>query len=101
MIRDELYYDLKLPKLLDGHNALLETQLDNAARTIAWAWERSDGGRSFGFTGLHFHENWRRKEYRRLIGQGVLWTLKQTIPPGGLDVDVADSDLALTDDPAE
>ena len=27
---------------------------------VSWAWPRPDGGRSFGFTGLHFHENWRR-----------------------------------------
>jgi type 1 glutamine amidotransferase len=98
---DELYYDLKFPKKLDGHTTLLETQISDAVHTIAWAWERPDGGRSFGFTGLHFHENWKRPEYRRLVSQGVLWTLNETIPADGLNVDLTDSDFALPDDPAK
>ena len=36
--------------------------------------------RSFGFSGLHFHDNWRLPEYRRLVAQGVLWSLKLPIP---------------------
>ena len=50
--------------------------------------ERSDGGRSFGFSGLHFHENWQLPEYRRLVTQGVLWTLDLPIPIGGVDVNL-------------
>ena len=52
------------------------------------AWERPDGGRSFGFCGLHFHDNWGRAEYRRLVAQGVLWTMKLEIPKEGLAVEV-------------
>jgi hypothetical protein len=53
---------------------------------VAWAWQRPDGGRSFGFTGLHFHDNWQLSEYRRLVVQGVLWSLKLPIPSSGVDV---------------
>jgi hypothetical protein len=62
---------------------------------VAWCWERPDRGRSFGFSGLHFHDNWRLTEYRRLVAQGVLWTLKKPIPKEGLPVTVTDEDLKL------
>jgi len=71
----------------------MRIEIDGHEETIAWAWERPDGGRSFGFTGLHYHENWRREEYRRLVAQGVVWTLKKPIPKDGLKVAVTDDDL--------
>ena len=58
-------------------------------------WQRDDGGRSFGFTGLHVHNNWRLPEYRRLVAQAILWTLKMAIPEGGINVDVPDEIFAL------
>ena len=51
--------------------------------------------RSFGFSGLHFHDNWQQADYRRLVAQGVLWTLKQPIPKDGLNVAIAAEDLKL------
>lgn len=101
VIGDELYYDLKFPPIAEGHTSLLETRVSGAAYSIAWAWERRDRGRSFGFTGLHFHENWNRMEYRRLVTQGILWTLNESIPAEGLKVDIDESDLALPIDPAK
>src|SRR5437764_1062788 len=63
--------------------------------SFIWTWERPDGGRSFGFSGMHYHDNWRLIEYRRLIAQSVLWTLKLPIPKEGLPVRVEDKDLQL------
>ena len=54
------------------------------------------GGRSFGFSGMHFHDNWKRDDYRRLVAQGVLWTVKLPVPEKGLVVDLADADFLLT-----
>jgi hypothetical protein len=54
----------------------VEATIDGRAETVAWAYERPDGGRSFGFSGLHFHDNWARPEYQKLIVQATLWTLK-------------------------
>jgi len=85
-VREELYFKLKLPKGDHGVKALLTAEIDGSKQMVAWTWPRPDGGRSFGFTGLHFHDNWKREEYRRLISQGVLWTLKLPIPEKGLDV---------------
>ena len=85
-IRDEFYYDLKL---YPGSNELLpilQVEIDGKLRTVAWAWERPDGGRSFGFSGLHFHENWQIPEVRRLVAQAVLWTNHVPVPKDGLPV---------------
>ena len=42
----------------------------------AWAWQRGDGGRSFGYSGLHFDDNWKLPAYPRLLKRAVLWTMK-------------------------
>lgn len=51
---------------------------------VAWAYERPDGGRSFGFTGGHFHWNWGREPFRRLVANAILWTAKVEVPEQGV-----------------
>lgn len=94
-VRDEFYYRLKFIKSDKGVHPLLRVTIDAQPETVAWCWERPDRGRSFGFSGLHFHDNWRLPEYRRLAAQGVLWTLKKPIPKDGLPVEVTEADLKL------
>jgi hypothetical protein len=79
-VRDEFYYHLKFAKPADTIRPVLQVPIDDGLETVAWSWERPDGGRSFGFSGLHFHENWSLPEYRRLVLQGVLWSLRLPIP---------------------
>ena len=74
--RDEFYHHLKFVKDKQAVTPLLQADIDGRRETIAWAWERPGGGRSFGFTGLHFHENWGVPEYRQLVVQGVVWTMR-------------------------
>ena len=74
---------------------LIQVEIDGSKETVAWAWERPDKGRSFGFSGLHFHDNWRLPEYRRLVTQAVLWSVKLSVPKEGANVDVKDDDLKL------
>ena len=96
-VRDEFYYSLKKP-VEDARvlvTPLLQGSIDDADQMVAWAAQRRDDGRSFGFSGLHFHDNWKLPEYRRLVLQGILWTLKQPIPDEGLDVSVEPQDLKL------
>jgi hypothetical protein len=94
-VRDEFYYRLKFLKAEQGIQPLLRVTIDDQPETVAWCWERPDHGRSFGFSGLHYHDNWRLIEYRRLVAQGVLWTLKKPIPKDGLPVRVIEDDLKL------
>ncbi|MCI0457968.1 MAG: ThuA domain-containing protein [Gemmataceae bacterium] len=95
IVRDEFYYRLKFARPEGSTKPVLRVRIDDSDETVAWSWERPDGGRSFGFSGLHFHENWRLIEYRRLVAQAVLWTLRLPVPTKGLDVRVADKELSL------
>lgn len=96
-LKDEFYYRLKLAdkgRLVP----LWQAKLDGREETIAWAFERPDGGRSFGFVGMHYHRNWSLAACRRLVVQGFLWTLDLPIPERGLAVDIAPEDLRIRDD---
>jgi hypothetical protein len=73
-IHDEFYYKLKFVRDPEVQ-PLVRAEIDGSAETVAWAWSRPDGGRSFGFSGLHFHANWKSDAYRELMPRGVLWTL--------------------------
>ena len=53
--------------------------------TLAWAVERPDGGRGFGFTGGHFHLNWQNDQQRRLVLNALVWLAKLEVPAGGID----------------
>jgi type 1 glutamine amidotransferase len=55
------------------------------SETVAWAFERADGGRSFGFTGAHFHRNWGEAPFRRVVLDAILWTAGVEVPAGGAD----------------
>ncbi|MEM6469295.1 MAG: ThuA domain-containing protein, partial [Planctomycetota bacterium] len=55
-------------------------------QTVAWAYERPDCGRSFGFTGGHFHWNWGNDNIRRLVTNAIRWT-------AGADIEMDGSDL--------
>lgn len=79
-VREEFYYALKWPNGGVKPTLLMEAVIDGEAYPVAWAYDRADGGRSFGFSGLHFHANWDRAEYQRLVKQGVLWTLSRDLP---------------------
>ena len=96
-VRDELYFALKFPESRQGLIPLLHARGSGVDDVVAWAWERPGSGRSFGFTGLHYHENWNQLEYRRLIVQGILWTLQEQLPANGLSLEINQSDLALPD----
>jgi len=73
-IDDEFYYQLKFTKEA-GLMPLWQAKIDGHDETVAWTWQRPDGGRSFGFSGAHFHRNWERDEYRTMVREGILWTM--------------------------
>jgi type 1 glutamine amidotransferase len=51
---------------------------------VAWASEREDGGRGFGFTGGHDHWNWGNDNFRRIMLNAIVWTAKGEVPEGGV-----------------
>jgi len=79
-LNDEFYYALKRDPANKDLKPLLTARIDDQDEMVSWAWERPDGGRSFGFSGLHFHANWENENYQRLVGQAVLWTMNVKPP---------------------
>lgn len=51
---------------------------------MAWAREREDGGRGFGFTGGHYHWNWGHNEFRQLMLNAIAWSAQVEVPEGGV-----------------
>lgn len=69
-----------------GNPAVREAVAKGIPQHVGWATEREDGGRSFGFTGGHFHWNWGRTEPTRIVANAILWTAKVEIPEEGAAV---------------
>jgi type 1 glutamine amidotransferase len=51
---------------------------------VAWAYERANGGRGFGFTGGHFHQNWQQDDFRKIVLNALIWTAKGEVPVKGV-----------------
>lgn len=70
-----------------GNPAVREAVLKNQQpQHIAWEFERGGGrGREFGFTGGHFHNNWRNDDFRKLVLNSIVWTAHGEIPDNGID----------------
>ena len=51
---------------------------------VAWAVERKDGGRGFGFTGGHYHAGWSNDSQRTLVLNAIVWTAKAEVPAAGV-----------------
>jgi type 1 glutamine amidotransferase len=98
-LRDEWYYGIRFLEDLRGVTPILQAvPPDNTRRTeatklragqietLAWAYERPDGGRSFGFTGGHFHRNWGSEHFRRIVVNAILWCAKEEVPSQGAKV---------------
>jgi hypothetical protein len=69
------------------------------AETMMWAYERADGGRSFGFTGGHTHTNWGDPNQRRIVLNALLWIAKVAVPESGVVDRITASDLTVNLDP--
>ncbi len=58
---------------------------------VAWACERSDGGRAFACTGPHYHASFQNDDFRRLALNAILWTAKIEVPQRGVRSTVNDA----------
>jgi type 1 glutamine amidotransferase len=96
-IDDEWYYQLKFSPAGKA-TPLYSAKIKGRNETVAWAYERADGGRSFGFSGLHYHRNWRELSYRRMVAQSVLWALDLPVPEDGLACNVPESVYQLANE---
>jgi type 1 glutamine amidotransferase len=86
-VKDELYYRIFLGQGPPDVTAILTAQLppkEPKPETVAWCVERKDGGRGFGFTGGHFHNNYRLDAFRTMVLNAIVWTARLDVPEGGV-----------------
>ena len=69
------------------------------AEAMLWAVERPDGGRGFGFTGGHFHDNWANDSFRKVILNACLWLAKVDVPEDGVTSHVTQEQIDANLDP--
>jgi hypothetical protein len=69
------------------------------AECMMWVVERADGGRGFGFTGGHFHDNWGNDDFRKVVLNTLVWLAKAEVPEGGVESKVTQADLDANLDP--
>ncbi|HEV3115557.1 MAG TPA: hypothetical protein VGY58_00800, partial [Gemmataceae bacterium] len=69
------------------------------SETMMWAMERPDSGRGVGFTGGHFHKNWRDDNFRKVVLNAALWICKMDVPQDGVASAVTDANIMENLDP--
>ena len=107
-LNDEWYYNIRFAADQNAATPILaavppeSTRGTPAAKShagrsevVAWALERPDGGRGFGFTGGHFHTNWGNPNFRKLVLNALLWTANADVPPRGIECAVSPDELKL------
>ncbi len=100
-LKDEWYYKIRFDPSDTRVTPILSLSLpalDNP-ETVAWATERTDGGRGFGFTGAHFHANWGNRDFRTLVLNAILWTAKIEVPRDGAKGEITAAELTRNLDP--
>jgi hypothetical protein len=67
-----------------GNPAVWKEVTAGRKQVMAWAYDRPDGGRGFGFTGLHKHDNLAQQSFRTLLLNAVAWVSKLEVPANGV-----------------
>ena len=93
-LHDEIYLNLKYHP---ATKPLVKVTIGGKDQTVAWVLERKgpNGGRSFGTTLGHFHDNFRIEAFRRMIVNGILWSAGLEVPKDGAKVSATKEELTL------
>ena len=57
---------------------------DPVMSTVAWVYERADGGRAFGYTGTHYLVALDQPSVRKLLLNAIAWTARIDVPADGI-----------------
>ena len=82
-----------------GNPHVRKTVAAGAPQHVAWAFERENGGRGFGFTGGHNHLNWGDDDFRKTVLNAIVWVAKAKVPKDGVSSKIIDDDLYDNLDP--
>ena len=96
-IHDEFYLD---PVLHPNAQPLLTVEAREKTHVVGWTFRREGGGRAVGITLGHFHHNFARPDFRRILLNSILWSAQREVPPQGSNVDVAAERLELPPEPS-
>jgi hypothetical protein len=69
------------------------------AEAMMWCVERANGGRGYGFTGGHFHDNWGNDDFRKVVLNAMVWLAKCDVPEDGVASTVTKEQLDQNLDP--
>ena len=83
----------------EGNPTVREEVKNKVPQHTAWAVEREDGGRGFGFSGGHFHMGWGNNDQRKLVLNAILWSAHADVPAAGVESTVTEDDLKANLDP--
>jgi len=87
-IKEEFYYNLRFkPDDKRLVPVAVVPALNGRApfgNVVAWAVERTDGGRGFCTTMGHYYTNWNNADYRKLLLNGLVWAAGLTVPADGV-----------------
>lgn len=97
-LHDEFYLN---PAIGRDAAPLLRVTAGEQEVIVGWAYERDDGGRSFGTTLGHFYRNFQREPFRRMVVNSILWSARVEVPEDGARVDLPEDQLALPKKPVD
>ena len=70
---------------------------------VMWTFDRPatlGGGRGFGFTGGHYHKNWKQDDNRRVVLNAIAWIANVEVPEKGVtSATPTDEEMAANMDP--
>lgn len=72
------------PTIRSGNPDVWRAVQNQEPQHLAWAYERPDCGRGYGFTGFHTFANLGNASFRTALLNGVAWVAKLDVPEGGV-----------------
>jgi len=104
-VQDEWYYHMRFAPEMKGVTSILAAVPPESTRqrpdgahsgnphvrartgmkeTVGWVYERPEGGRGFGFTGMHTHWTWAQDSFRKSVLNALVWITGAEVPEGGV-----------------
>ena len=93
---DELFPTFRFAEGGRGVTTILTGAVPGKTFPAAWAFERSEGGRSFAFSGAHYILALDEPVIRRMVMNAILWTAGLDVPQEGVRSAMPDAAMKLT-----